>query len=110
MATPADSLPPVKVAGLLVPAALAPRIVAALRATYPGLAADKDDDAVVRAVLHYWIASTLETYEISQAANALAGAKAKLDQDHFASVEAIRKKARQAAATITEDPSLTESP
>ena len=106
----AQPIPPVRVAGLLVPAALAPRIVAALRATYPALAADKPDDAVVRAVLHYWITSTLESYETQQAATELEWAKAKLAEDYDQTLAEIRQAAQQVANAITEDPTLTPTP
>ncbi len=60
---PAPILEDVAVAGLLIPAPLATRIIAALRAVYPTLTEGKDDDGAVRAVLIYWITAALETYE-----------------------------------------------
>lgn len=59
--------PPVPVAGLLVPAALVPRIIAALRATYPDLTMGLEPEAAVRAVLKHWVTITLAAHEAAAA-------------------------------------------
>lgn len=100
------SIPTVQVAGLLVPAPLVPRIVAAVRGTYPTLADGLDDDASVRALLKHWIVTLLMAYEGAQAEAPLEGELAALRADYDARAEAARQKAADDAALIIENPTL----
>ncbi len=103
MTTP---IPDVAVAGLLIPAPLAVKIIASLRANYPTLTDGKDDDAAVRAVLVYWITSSLETYEgnLVRAQNEQAVASLRAQSD--AKAEATRAAVREAAKAIRENPAV----
>lgn len=74
-----------EVMGMQVPLALEPRIVEAVRATYPAVTDGiADHDAAVRAVVRYWFATTLTNYETQKAAalaaQKLAAAQADLDK------------------------------
>jgi hypothetical protein len=55
-------------AGLDMPADLVPRIMAALRGTYPDLTAGLADIPAVLAVIRYWVQQTLADWEAKQAA------------------------------------------
>lgn len=101
------NLPPVAVAGLLVPAPLVPRIIASLRGTYPQLTADLDDDAAVRAVLKFWVTSTLASYEAARAEAPVSGAVEATRAEYAERAEAARQKALQDAAQIIEAPGDT---
>lgn len=100
----------VKVAGLLIPAALAPRIIAALRWTYPEATQGRDDEAAVRASLIEWITATLLTYEGFQTDLKRSEAHQKVDATFAEVTKAAKQAAKEAAATITEDPSGAAEP
>lgn len=91
---------------MLVPAALVPRIVAAFRGTYPGVTEGLEDDPAVRAVLKYWVVSTLTAYEGQQAEAALPAAIEALRQEHAELGRLARAKATADAAEIVEAPPL----
>ncbi len=106
----ATEIPYVPVAGLRVPATLVPRIIASMRGIYPNLTVGLDDEAAVRAVLRYWVTSTLATYEGQQS-----------DEETLAAIEAIqaqadekarlaREKAIRDAAAIVDAASATTTP
>lgn len=95
---------PVRIAGLVVPAALAPRIIAALRDAYPEVTADKDDDAAVRASLIEWVTSTLVAAEGKKADALRLQAHQNVDNTFTSKIAEAREKARLAAETIMEAP------
>ncbi len=107
---PPPILDDVAVAGLLIPAPLAARIVAALRAVYPTLTEGKDDDGAVRAVLIYWITSTLETYEGNQLRVQTDATIENVRAQGNARAEKIRAEVRKAAALIRETPATPTPP
>lgn len=92
----------VPVAGLLVPVELVPRIITAIRATYPTLTDGRDDDAAVRAVLKHWIETTLATYEGAIAEAPVVEAVEQARTEYAARAEAARQKAVDDSAAITE--------
>lgn len=100
-------LPPVSVAGLLVPAELVPRIITALRGTYPGLTADLDDDAAVRAVLKFWISEMLAGFEATVAKAPVEDAVAETRAQYETAAVEARDKALTDAAAIVDNPGLT---
>lgn len=97
-------MPYVAVAGMRVPAVLVPRIVAAMRGTYPGVTADLDDDAAVRAVLRWWVKSTLTNWEARQAEAPVDDALAETRQTYRNLADAARQQAEADASTITDQP------
>lgn len=108
MSTPVP--PPVAVAGLLVPAPLVPRIITALRGTYPTLTAGLDDDAAVRAVLKFWIAEMLAGFEATVAKAPVEGAVAETRAQYETAAADAREKAIADAAAIVDNPELTTPP
>lgn len=100
--TPA--IPPVAVAGLLVPAPLVPRIVAALRGTYPTLTAGMTDDQTVRAVLKFWIGSTLSAYEGQVVLGGVDSAVEETRRGYADKADRARAKALKDADAIREAP------
>lgn len=102
-------IPPyVPVAGMQVPTPLVPRIVAAMRGTYPAVTEGLDDEAAVRAVLRFWTKSLVADYEAAQAQAPLEGALADLRATYRAKAEAARQQAQAAADLITDAPSAEE--
>lgn len=106
MGSPVD-LPPVSVAGLQVPAPLVPRIITALRATYPQLTAELDDDASVRAVLKYWVTVTLANHEAAQALAPADDAAQAVLSDYRQKADDAHTKAVQDATAIVDNPPAT---
>lgn len=98
----------ISVAGLLVPVALAPRIITAIRGLYPevtqGIA---DNDAAVRAWLKHIIGATLASYEAAAAQQPATAAIEAVRQDYEARAEAARERAQTAAQAIQDSPSAT---
>jgi hypothetical protein len=92
----------VPVAGLLVPAVLVPRILAAMRGTYPTVTADLDDDAAVRAVLKHWVTATLSAFEAQQVAAPVVDQLAALQEEARIREAAARQEAEAAAGLITD--------
>ncbi len=107
---PAPILEDVAVAGLLIPAPLATRIIAALRSVYPTLTEGKDDDPAVRAVLIYWITAALETYEGNQLREQTNAAIETVRVQGNARAEKIRAEVRKAAGLIRETPTVEPPP
>lgn len=100
------TLPTRSVAGLDVPLDLVPRIIVALRAEYPTLTSSvTDDDAAVRAVLHYWVTSTLASYESKKAEEPVDGAVEAARQQYALAAAQAREKALQDGERITGAPS-----
>ncbi|MDT8915769.1 hypothetical protein [Amycolatopsis sp. PS_44_ISF1] len=97
-----DPTAPVPVAGLLVPAVLVPRIIAAMRGTYPTITADLDDDAAVRAVLKHWVTTTLMTFEAQQVTAPVVDQLAALQEEARVREAEARQKAEAAAGLITD--------
>lgn len=95
---------PVEVAGLQIPADLAPQIIAAFREIYPTVTTDKDDDAAVRAVLVWFITATLETSASRKANAALDTMISQAQAKTGAEIEKVRGQIRAAAARIKEKP------
>ncbi len=108
--TSPTSPPPVAIAGLRIPAPLVPRIIAALRASYPTITEGKDDEAVVRAVLKWIIETTLTAYEGRLIEAGLEGELEKVRNERAEKARLARERARQAAALITEAPSGEAEP
>ena len=96
--------PPVEVAGLEIPADLAPQIVSAFRTLYPTVTEDKDDDAAVRAVLIWLITSALETHANRQVNTELDVTINQLRSQADAKQTAIRGQIQAAAKRIKEKP------
>ncbi len=93
-----------EVAGLSIPLPLIPRIIAALRATYPGITDGiTDDEAAVRAVLKEVVSSALSVYESRTAADAVQ-TEIKEKQAHLevASATAYAKARSEVAAYVTD--------
>ncbi len=102
-------MPDVSVAGLLIPSTLADRIAKALRAVYPTLTEGRDsDDAAVRAVLIYWITSTLETYEGDLIRAELEREVAEVTAKGRARAEEVRARVRASASLIRESHTVEE--
>lgn len=97
-----DGVAYVPVAGLLVPDVLVPRIVAAMRGTYPTITAGLDDDASVRAVLRHWVTTTLAAYEGAVAGSGVDTAVEATREEYRLKAEQAREKAEADAGTITE--------
>lgn len=95
---------PVRVAGLLVPADLAPKIISALRDVYPIATTDRDDEAAVRAALIEWITELLVDQAEKQAELQRMTAHQKVDDQFTAYINQVRNRAKQAALTIQEAP------
>ncbi len=104
-------LPDVSVAGLLIPAPLADRILTALRAVYPTLTEGRDeDDATVRAVLIYWSTSSLEAYEGDLIRAELEREVAEVTSKGRARAEEVRARVRASASRIRESHTVEEPP
>lgn len=103
-------IPDVAVAGLRVPADLAIRIITALRAVYPSVAADRDDEGVVRAVLLHWITTTLAQYEGSKIEALTEAALETVRADQAAKAALARQQAVADAQRIREAPSGAAEP
>lgn len=105
-----DGVAYVPVAGLLVPATLVPRIVAAMRGLYPSVTEGiTDDDAAVRAVLKHWVTTTLSTFETAAVAISTADQIEALKAQAEEEARLAREKAEADAGTITEPaPAPTE--
>lgn len=101
---------PVRVAGLLIPAALAPRIIAALRWRYPQLTADKDDEAAVRATLIDWITENLLGHNEHLASLQKLTAYQKVDDAFAGQLAEVKAQVEALASTITEAPSGDAEP
>lgn len=98
------ALPPVQVAGMLVPAVLVPRIVAAFRATYPQVTEGLADDPAVRAVLKYWTVTTLASYEAKLAEAPVDDVVQATRQEYAERARVAREQALAAASAIVENP------
>lgn len=83
-----------------VPLALVPRIIEALRKTYPTLTDGLDNDAAVRAVVRYWVVTTLTNYETQKAAAPIAQRVTETQEELDATVLAARTKAFDDAKLI----------
>lgn len=108
MSTP--QVPEVSLAGLRIPAPLAPEIIAALRDAYPTITEGRDDEGVVRGVLLWLIESTLVQYRGRQAENAAAEAVEAVRAEHADKAAEARDEARKDAKTIREVPSGADEP
>lgn len=105
MTTPTEySGPTMSVAGLRVPTALVPEIVASMRALYPTVTANLDDDPAVRAVLKHWVTVTLSTYQAQKASAPATEQIAAMQEEARRAGEEAMARAQQAAALITEAP------
>ncbi len=103
-------IPEVLVAGLAIPADLAFRILAALRGTYPSLTAGRDDEGVVRAVLLYWITTTLSGYEGQAVYTETEKAIDQLRKENVEKAKKASEKAVVDASRIREAPSGVAEP
>ena len=103
-------IPDVPIAGLLVPADVAARVITALRATYPSVAEGLDDNGVVRAVLIHWIASTLIAYEGDAEEASVEDAVAQVRKEYIDRATKAREKAQADASRIREAPSGVTEP
>lgn len=101
------SEPTVAIAGLRVPISLAARLIAALRGIYPNLTEGLGDDDAVRAVLKFWMTSTLTTHEGAMAEAPLADVLEATRAEYQRLADAAREKARADADTIQADPAPT---
>jgi len=96
-----NPIPDVQVAGLLVPAPLAARIITAIRGTYEDLTTGLADDAAIQAVLKYWVTNVLASYEASQAlAPGPAAAQKVIDQYASAGEDARQQAIADAEAIV----------
>lgn len=100
----------VPVAGMLVPVQLVPSIVAAMRGTYPLITDGLDDEAAVRAVLRWWVKSTLTEYEARKAESGVDDAVAETRQVYREKAQEARTRAEAAADLITDAPPAPEAP
>jgi len=101
----AVTTPPVReVAGLEIPEDVALQVIEAFRAIYPTITAGKEDDPAVRAVLIWFITSTLETYQTRKIFDAMATAVKAVETQHNAAANQAREKIRLAAGRIKEKP------
>lgn len=92
------------VLGLRVPLAFVPRIVRAMRATYPEVTEGiEDPDTAVRAALRAWVIETVAHYEKSRAMAPLDVAIAQLVTDYEAQANAARDAALAESAAIVDD-------
>ena len=94
----------VEVAGLEIPADLAPLIVADVRLVYPSLTEGKDDDAAVRAALIWFITTTMETAANRKAQVALDTTIDQLRAGAQVRAEQRRAQIHAAAGRIKEKP------
>lgn len=94
----------VPVAGMLVPVQLVPRIVAALRGTYPTITDGLAGDAAVRAVLRWWVKSTLADWEARAAEAPVDDAVAETRQSFRELARQAREQAQAAADLIIDQP------
>ncbi len=107
----APNIPTREVAGLDIPLHLIPRIIKALRATYPGITDGiADDEAAVRAVLKEIISSALSVHESQMAANAVRDEIKQKQDDAEKSSAAAYAKARHEVATYVKDAITPELP
>lgn len=89
------------VAGMQVPIALVPRIVAALRARYPAVTAEiSDDHAAVQAVLAHWVINSVVAYETDQALAPLEDELQRVRDQFTVAAERARANALTAVAAI----------
>jgi hypothetical protein len=105
-----SEVPEVSLAGLRIPASLAPEIIAALRDAYPTITDGRDDEGVVRGVLLWLIESTLVQYRGRQAENAAAEAVEAVRAEQVDKASKAREAARKDAKTIREVPSGDAEP
>jgi hypothetical protein len=107
----APNIPTREVAGLNIPLPLIPRIIKALRATYPGITDGiEDDEAAVRAVLKEIISSALSVHESQMAANAVRDEIQQKQEAAEKSSSAAYAKARHEVATYVKDAITPELP
>jgi hypothetical protein len=90
--------------GLLIPEDLLPRIMAALRGTYPDTTEGKADLPAALAVLRYWLTHTLQQWEAREAEAPLAGELESTRTRYQQRAEEARAKARDDAAAIVDNP------
>lgn len=90
-----------------VPVQLVPRIVAAMRGTYPTVTDGLDDNDAVRAVLRWWVKSTLADWESRQAEAPVDAAVADTRQLYRDKARQARQAAEAAADLITDLPPET---
>lgn len=107
MTTPRGGIVPdangnVPVAGLLVPAPLVPRIVAAVRHLYPTLTEGLEDDAAVRAWLKWMVTVTMSQSEGQRAAAPVDAALEATRQEFAQRAEEARARAVRDAAAIVD--------
>lgn len=100
----------VPVAGLRVPSVLVPRIVASMRGMYPDLTVGLEDDPAVRAVLKFWVTSTLASWETRQVADQAVAQVQAVQAEAAEAAQAVREAAQAAAESITEaaDPAVDD--
>lgn len=100
----------VEVAGLRIPGPLALRIVEAMRGLYPTVTGELDGPAAVRAVLKYWVTSTLSTYEAQHAAGQVSDQISEIQQAAVKKGQAAMEKAKSDAAQIVETATSSAPP
>lgn len=86
--------------GLSLPVDQVPRVMAALRGTYPDQTAGKDDLQAALAVLRLWVTTTLTQWEARQAQAAAAAGEAAAAEGGQRKVADALASARKAADTI----------
>lgn len=92
------------VLGLRVPLTLVPRIVLAMRATYPEATEGiTDPDAAVRAALRAWVIETLAANERARMLAPLDVTIAQLVTDYEANANAAKEAALAESTAIVED-------
>jgi hypothetical protein len=74
---------------ITVPDALVPRVITALRATYPDLTEGLNDGAASRAVIRYWVRTTVQVYEGTLAAQQAADQQQDAEQTAWTDTEVI---------------------
>ena len=99
-----DPTAPVEVAGLEIPADLAPLIIEAFRDIYPTITDGKDDDSAVRHVLLWFITTTLETTANRKAQAALDSTISQLRTGADVQAQRRRDQIRAAAGRIKQKP------
>ena len=92
----------VPVAGLRVPSAMVPRVIAAVRGVYPTITEGLPDDAAIRAWLKYLISQTLVQHEGTQAIAEIQTAVEETRREYEVRAEQAREKAAVDAETIVE--------
>jgi len=104
VAEPVTEPTTVSVAGLEIPADVAALVIVSFRGLYPDITSGKDDDAAVRAVLRWFITSTMETHAGREATKILEAAIAQLRAKDAAAAGARREQIHAAAGRIKEKP------